>query len=84
MMKLPEKLTSHKSGCHQCYTADSVTSLCRIGRRLYLGWISGMNQRQQMLMLFQLPEDQRKWVQDHAGLDSLVIADAPAEGKSQS
>ena len=70
--RLPIKLTTHKTQCPRCHGANGLADLCRIGRRLFLGWFNGLGQDDKMFTLMGMPTEMRSEVVAAADLDTEV------------
>jgi len=72
-MTLTPKLSGHKLRCPRCKTADSITDLCRVGRRLFLGWFTTLDHDSQMFAFLAMPEDERERVKNLVDIHREVV-----------
>jgi len=68
----PKKLLEHGQHCLPCHNSDGFTDMCRIGRRLYLGWFRNLDNDGKMFALIGMPEAMRNEVLKHADLEGEV------------
>ncbi len=73
MSKLPNKLVAHKSGCYRCHSADGVKDLCRVGRRLFLGWLGALDHDGKMFAMLGMPNEMRNEVKEMLDIPQEVV-----------
>lgn len=57
--------------CRRCKEADGPLTMCRIGRRLYIGWFNALDDDSKMFALVGMPEVMRKEVLECAEVGEL-------------
>ncbi len=73
MTQLPAKLTGHKNVCPRCHSADGISDLCRVGRRLFLSWFERLDQDTKMFTLVGFPPEMRTEILNLVDIGSEVV-----------
>ncbi len=70
-MNPPVKYQQHGRNCTKCYAADGPKTMCRVGRRLYVGWFNSLDNDGKMFALTGMPAEMRQEVLACADITSL-------------
>lgn len=73
MNRLPHKLVGHKQFCTRCHSADLLSDLCRVGRRLYISWFTALSEEQQVMALFDMPKEMQDDIKERVGIEHITI-----------